>query len=99
MISTVTTTTTTIVTTQAILIYLCFYLLIGFLYHIFKTREYKESIKASIVIGVIIGLITGILSSSHIIMIFLVVLNGIFFVFIGGLIAVGIKKIYNRRKS
>ena len=99
MISTVTTTTTTISTPQAILIYICLYLLVGFFYHIFKTREYKGSIKASILIGAIIGLITGILSTSHIIITFLVALNGIFFVFIGGLIAVGLKKIYKRHKN
>jgi galactitol-specific phosphotransferase system IIC component len=69
------------------------------LYHILKTQEYKGIIKSSIVIGAIIGFIIGILSTVHVIIIFLGILSGIVFVLIGGLIAVGVKKVYKRHNS
>lgn len=62
MISTVTTTTTTITTSTA-LIWLIIVLLPSFLYHYFKTIEYKETVVGSIIIGAIIGLIFGIIAS------------------------------------
>lgn len=62
MISTVTTTTTTISTSE-VFPWVIIILLASFLYHYFKTKEYKGTIIGSIIIGAIFGFIYGIIVS------------------------------------
>lgn len=110
MISTVTTTTTT-VTTSALLIWMLIVLLPSFLYHYFKTKEYKGIVVGSIIIGAIIGFIFGIIviSSSiwgevpsglfviaSLIIIILNCITSIIMALLAGLIAVKLKRIFKK---
>jgi len=86
MISTVTTTTTDIS-----VYFLIFLVLIGFLYHLIRNREYKNTLPASIIIGIILGLV---FNSAGSLRFFLVeTLIFIVLVTLGGFLAVGFKKL------
>jgi len=64
---------------------------IGFLYHLIRNREYKNTLPASIIIGIILGLVFNSGGSLR----FLLVETLIFIVLVilGGFLAVGFKKL------
>lgn len=90
-VATVTTTTTTYEISY--LYILAFFLLVGFLYHYIKTKEYRKTVKGSILIGSVLGGIYGVESTLSILVILIWILGGIILVLMGGLIAVALKKI------
>lgn len=70
---------------------LIFLILIGFLYHLIRNREYKNTLPASIIIGIILGLV---FNSAGSLRFFLVeTLIFIVLVILGGFLAVGFRKI------
>lgn len=70
-----------------------FLVLVGFIYHLIRNKEYKNTLLASIIIGVILGLL---LNSAKTLIYFLGE-TSIFIVLIilGGFLAVGLKKLVN----
>lgn len=110
MISTVTTTTTTITSsgvspalTIILLVFATVFLVsLGFLYHLIRNNEYKDTLRASIIIGLIISLLSiargeiefnslsyNLITIQWTLYIFIIVI-------IGGFIAVGLKKLSNK---
>ena len=72
-----------------------FIVLIGFIYHLIRNNEYKETLPASIIIGIIISSMsastTSMLSGLRDTLILVVL------VVVGGLLAVGLKRLYLKR--
>lgn len=95
MISTI----TTITEVQIIppVYFLIFLVLIGFLYHLIRNNEYKNTLFASIIIGFIFGLIFN--TSFDLVKTIIMDLIFIILVIIGGFLSVGLKKFSNNSKT
>lgn len=73
--------------------FIIFLVLVGFLYHLIRNKEYKDTLLESIIIGFIFGLLfntTLILAQTAILDLFFIIL-----VMIGGFLSVSIKKLVN----
>jgi hypothetical protein len=70
-----------------------FLVLVGFIYHLIRNKEYKNTLPASIIIGIILGLL---LNSAKSLTFFLgETLIFIVLISLGGFLAVGLKKVMN----
>lgn len=110
MISTVTTTTTTITSsgvspalTIILLVFATVFLVsLGFLYHLIRNNEYKDTLRVSIIIGLIISLLSILRGEMEFnsLSYNLITIQWTLFIFImviiGGFIAVGLKKLSNK---
>jgi hypothetical protein len=110
MISTVTTTTTTITSsgvspalTIILLVFATVFLVsLGFIYHLIRNNEYKDTLRASIIIGLIISLLSILRGEMEFnsLSYNLITIQWTLFIFImviiGGFIAVGLKKLSNK---
>lgn len=73
--------------------FLLFLVLVGFIYHLIRNEEYKDTLLASIIIGLIFGLLLD--NNPDLIIKLINVLLFIIMVIIGGLISVSLKKMTN----
>ncbi|BDZ69348.1 hypothetical protein [Methanobacterium ferruginis] len=112
MISTITTTTTTTTTTTSgisptltiiLLVFATAFLIsVGFIYHLIRNNEYKDTLRASILIGLIISLLSILRGEMKFnsLSYNLITIQWTLFIFImiivGGFIAVGLKKLSNK---
>jgi len=67
-----------------------FFASIGFVYHIIRTKEYKDTLLASVIIGCILGLV---FNSTNLLEWTERILAAIIVILIGGFVAVGLKKV------
>lgn len=73
---------------------LIFFILVGFVYHLIRNKEYKNTLIASIIIRIILGLLINSVNNWISLLKWILIVIGL--VIIGGFLAVAVKKLMNK---